>query len=135
MGVDWKGHKMTEKHPKHGAKNLKLFQLAYQLSLEIHRESMGWDKREQFNGVAGQLQRSSKSICANLVEGYAKKSTKKDTLHFIHVARGSLAETILWCDYAKDLNLASEALSDDWALRYEEVSGLLSGFREWIIKQ
>jgi hypothetical protein len=39
---------------------LKVFQRAYQLSLELHRVSLGWPRVEQYGGIADQLWRSSK---------------------------------------------------------------------------
>ena len=51
------------------ARDLKVFQRAYRLSLVLHRASLGWPRVEQYGGVADQLRRSSKSVCALLVEG------------------------------------------------------------------
>ncbi len=52
-----------------GVEGLDVFQKAYRLSLDVHRASLTWPKTEQYGGIADQLRRSSKSICANLVEG------------------------------------------------------------------
>src|SRR6476661_6778823 len=51
--------------------DLEVFRRAYRLSLEIHRSSLALPRIEQF-ALADQLRRSSKSICANLAEGFAK---------------------------------------------------------------
>ncbi len=51
--------------------NLEVFRRAYAVSLEIHRASMAWPRVEQYGGIAGQVRRSSKSVCALLVEGLA----------------------------------------------------------------
>ena len=49
---------------------LTVFQRAYALSLELHRASLGWPRVEQqYGGVADQLRRASKAVCALLVEG------------------------------------------------------------------
>ena len=39
--------------------------------VDVHRASLGWPRVEQYGGVADQLRRSSKSVCALLVEGAA----------------------------------------------------------------
>ena len=49
--------------------DLEVFQRAYRISLEVHRASLELPSHEQF-GLADQLRRASKSICANLAEGF-----------------------------------------------------------------
>ena len=53
--------------------DLEVFRRAYRLSLEVHRASLELPRIEQF-ALADQLRRSSKSICANLAEGFARQS-------------------------------------------------------------
>jgi hypothetical protein len=53
--------------------DLEVFRRAYQLSLEVHRASLEFPRIEQW-ALADQVRRSSKSICANLAEGFAKQS-------------------------------------------------------------
>ena len=48
---------------------LDVFRRAYALSLDVHRASQGFPKSEQYGGVADQLRRASKSVCALLAEG------------------------------------------------------------------
>ena len=52
--------------------DLDVYQKAYQLSLDIHKATLGFPKLEQF-ALADQMRRASKSICANLAEGFAKQ--------------------------------------------------------------
>jgi four helix bundle protein len=54
-----------------GVEGLKVFRIAYELSLEVHRASLSWPKVEQYGGIADQIRRSSKSVCALIVEGRA----------------------------------------------------------------
>jgi hypothetical protein len=70
-------------------RDLKVFQRAYRLSLALHRASLGpsqswtepvldraslgWPRVEQYGGVADQLRRSSKSVCALMVEGAGRQ--------------------------------------------------------------
>ena len=56
------------------ARKLQVFQRAYQLSLELHRVSLGWPRVEQYGGVADQLRRASKAVCALLVEGGGRQA-------------------------------------------------------------
>ena len=53
--------------------DLDVFKRAYRLSLDVHRVSLDFPRNEQFGGIAGQLRRSSKSICALIAEGSARQ--------------------------------------------------------------
>ena len=55
-------------------KELRVYQRAYALSLKIHKLIQAFPKIEQYGGIADQLRRSSKSITANIVEGYTKQN-------------------------------------------------------------
>ena len=52
--------------------DLEVFERAYRVSLELHQASLEFPRIEQF-ALADQLRRASKSICANLAEGFAKQ--------------------------------------------------------------
>jgi four helix bundle protein len=86
---------------------LRVFQRAYRLSLDLHRASLGWPRVEQYGGVADQLRRSSKSICALLVEGGGRQpGSDAEFRRYVVMAIGSADEARLWCCYAADLDLA-----------------------------
>jgi four helix bundle protein len=49
------------------AKDLKVYQLAYELAMDIFLLSKGWPEEERYS-LAGQVRRSSRSVCTNLRE-------------------------------------------------------------------
>ena len=49
--------------------DLEVFRRAYRLSLEVHRASLEFPRIEQW-ALADQARRASKSICANIAEGF-----------------------------------------------------------------
>ncbi len=51
---------------------LEAFKRAYRISLEIHRASLEFPQIEQ-RALADQIRRASKSICANIAEGFGKQ--------------------------------------------------------------
>ena len=61
--------------------DLGVFQRAYRLSLEVHRASLEFPRIEQF-GLAGQIRRASKSICANLAEGFGGSNRSRSSAAF-----------------------------------------------------
>lgn len=107
---------------------LKVFQLAYQASCEIHKASLDFLKIEQYGGIADQLRRSSKSVCANLVEGQGKQAkSKAEFVRFIWIAIGSADETRLWLKYAHDFGYIPSALYEKWDSQYSEIAAMLYG--------
>ena len=83
---------------------LDVFRRAYRLSLDVHRVSQRFPKNEQYGGLADQLRRSSKSVCALLAEGSGRQlASDPEFRRYVVMALGSLEETGLWCRYAADL--------------------------------
>ena len=108
--------------------NLEVFQKAYALSLEVHRLSHTLPKIEQYGGVADQLRRASKSICALVAEGAGRqKSSDTEFRRYLIMALGSAEEAKLWCKYSSDLGYVEDAVCTDWIERYSEIARMLQG--------
>ena len=83
--------------------DLEVFGRAYRLSLEVHRASLEFPRIEQF-ALADQIRRASKSICANIAEGFGKQRQSRTEFHrFVSMAIGSADEMQVWTLYARDL--------------------------------
>src|ERR1700721_774473 len=77
--------------------DLEVFQRAYRMSLEIHRQSLAFPQIEQ-RVLADQMRRASKSICANVAEGYSRqKRSKAEFKRFLQLAIGSSDEMRVGC--------------------------------------
>ena len=75
-----------------GFEDLEVFGRAYRLSLEVHRMSLEFPRIEQF-ALADQVRRASKSICANLAEGFGRQQqSKPEFRRFLIMALGSADE-------------------------------------------
>ena len=71
---------------------------------------------EEIYGLTAQLRRASYSVLANIVEG-ASRESKRDYLHFLYIARGSLSETQYFVHLAYRLRYLSPTEAD--ALRQQ----------------
>ena len=113
--------------------DLEVYRRAYRVSLEVHRASLELPRIEQF-ALADQLRRSSKSICANLVEGFAKQSrSAAEYRRSLTVAIGSSDETQLWLRYCVDLGYVEEVAGRRWIADYVEISKMLQGlYASWL---
>jgi four helix bundle protein len=105
--------------------DLEVFQRAYRLSLEIHRQSLTFPSIEQ-RVLADQMRRASKSICANVAEGYSRqKRSKAEFKRFLQLAIGSSDEMRVWVRYAFDLGYIDKAIWKRWRDEYQMISRML----------
>jgi four helix bundle protein len=70
---------------------IEAWRLADDLTVAIYECTRSFPKEEVY-GLTSQLRRAAYSVPANIVEG-ASRASKKDYLHFLYIARGSLSET------------------------------------------
>ena len=117
---------MDEKHkPVVSFEDLEVFQRAYRLSLEIHRASLTFPAVEQ-RALADQIRRASKSICANIAEGYGRqKRSKAEFKRFLQMAIGSSDEMRVWVRYALDLEYIDEPTWQRWRDEYQTIVRML----------
>ena len=71
-------------------RHLKVWQKAMDLMVESHRLAARLPPAERFE-LSSQIRRASVSVAANIAEGNARSHTK-EYLHYLSIARGSLAE-------------------------------------------
>jgi four helix bundle protein len=113
---------------------LKVYRMAYELSLAIHKRSLTFPRFEQVE-LASQIRRSSKSICANLGEGMSKQASARDVVRFIRIALGSCDETRIWLKYALDLGYVKAEEYEQFRDGYCEVGRMLTGLlKRWSAK-
>ena len=105
--------------------DLEVFQRAYRASLEIHKESLQFPKIEQY-AMADQIRRASKSICANIAEGFAKqRRSSAEYRRYLLMAIGSADEMRVWIRYCLDLNYIDTATSSRWREEYLAIAKML----------
>ena len=87
---------------------LQIWQLARELTTEVHNMTLKLPKFEQFE-EAQQIRRAIKSVRSNIVEGYDRRFYKKEYIKFIIYALASNDETI---DHL-DILFETQSLSDE----------------------
>jgi len=92
---------------------IEAWRLADDLTVAVYERTRSFPKEEMY-GLTSQLRRASYSVPANIVEG-ASRESKKDYLHFLYIARGSLSEAQYFIHLARRLDYLS--LEDSDALR------------------
>src|SRR5256714_12688581 len=109
-----------------GFRDLKVYQLAYQLAMEIFRESKSFPQEER-HSLTDQIRRASRSVAANIAEGYRKKRYPKMFVSKMADADGEATETQVWLDFARDCGYLSSQLQTTLTARFEEVGRMLGG--------
>ena len=103
-------------------RDLKIWQKADELSDITYRLSSKFPRDELFN-LTSQIRRASLSIPTNIVEGFYR--TKKEFIHFLVIAFGSLKET----DYLTTIALKRKYITDR---EYSQVQGLTTELSKMI---
>ena len=88
-------------------------------------------KEEQYSGIADQLRRASKGICANIAEGYGKQHiSAKEFKRYLSIATGSANEMRVWLRYAYDLGYINTNQWTHFKEQYLEIAKMLSSLQQ-----
>jgi four helix bundle protein len=106
-------------------RDLIVWQKAVDLVVEVYRSTKGYPPEERF-GLALQMRRAIISIPSNIAEGQGR-STRKDYVHFLRIARGSVQELETQVIISLRLELISKETHDALLDLLGEVGRLLNG--------
>lgn len=115
---------MAEYPQLKGHRDLKVYQLAYKLAMDIFNASKSFPKEEKYS-LTDQIRRSSRSIAANIAEGFRKRQYPKMFVSKLADADGEATETQVWLDFARDCEYLSPKLHTALIKGYEEVGKML----------
>jgi len=101
------------------------WQKADDLTVVVYEVTKRFPKDEMY-ALTSQIRRAAYSVPANIVEG-SSRATKKDYVHFLYIARGSLNETRYFAHLAKRLGYLNAKIQASLAAQAEEVSRTLTG--------
>ena len=107
-----------------GHKNLKVFQLAYRLAMEIFHLTKTFPPEEKYS-LTDQIRRSSRSVAANIAEGYRKRQYPKVFSNKMSDADGEGTETQVWLEFSRDCEYISSEDCQNLINGYEEVGRML----------
>ena len=83
------------------AKDLIVYQKAYELAMEIFEFSKHFPPEEKYS-LTDQIRRSSRSVCTNIREAWAKRRYEAHFVSKLTDADGENGETDTWLDFAHD---------------------------------
>src|SRR5947199_3127900 len=109
-----------------GFRDLKVYQMAFDLAMEIFEESKKFPIEEKYS-LTDQICRASRSVAANIAEGYRKKQYPKMFVSRMADADGEATETQVWIDFATNCGYFSPTQQARLKSGYEEVGRMLGG--------
>jgi four helix bundle protein len=92
---------MADRNTSGTYRDLEIYQMAHQLGVNIHKLTFCLPKFETYE-TGSQLRKASKSISANIVEGYGRRRYKAEFIRFLIYSHSSCNETIEWVEYIRD---------------------------------
>jgi four helix bundle protein len=112
-------------------RDLEVFKAAYRAALDTSQVTKAFPRIEQLE-LARQLRRSARSVPANIVEGWAKRSSALEFKRYLQTAIGSCLETRMWLEMSRDEGFLSPVSYDELNGKYERIGAMLSGlWRNW----
>jgi four helix bundle protein len=107
-------------------KELDVYQRAFDIALTIHKKTLNFPDVEKF-ALSSQMRRASKSICANIAEGYSKQIVSKAEFNrFLYIAMGSANEMLVWCDFCNELGYISQDEHKNWYSEFEIIAKMIN---------
>jgi four helix bundle protein len=107
---------------------LRVWQAAIELVKAVYTATGRFPRTEVY-GLAAQMRRAAVSVASNIAEG-AARSSLRERLQFLAIARGSLSELETQLVISRELGYLGEDLSLDE--RLERVFSLLGGLMEHV---
>lgn len=108
----------------HTAKDLNVYKRAYRLAMEIFEISKTFPSEEKY-ALAGQIRRSSRSVCLNLREAWAKRRYEAHFVSKLTDCDGENSETDSSLDFAKDCQYISPETHERLVSECTEVGKML----------
>jgi four helix bundle protein len=105
---------------------LEVYKIAYQLAMEIFELSKKFPAEEKF-ALTSQIRRSSRSVCLNLREAWAKRPYEPHFVSKLTDCDGEINETDSALDFAKDCNYISVQEHEALTQRCAEIGRMLGG--------
>ncbi len=109
-----------------GYKDLKVFQFAYKLAMDIFEITKSFPKEEKYS-LVDRVRRSSRSVPANIAEAWKKRLYFKMFVSKIIDAAGEAGETEVWLDVSKDAGYLLLEKYENLFSGYDEVNRMLYG--------
>jgi four helix bundle protein len=105
-------------------KDLKVYNLAFELAMEIFNLTLNFPKEERYS-LTDQIRRSSRSVAINIREGFTKRKYENVFIRHLNDSLGSSEETRGWLDFSKSCGYIDQKAHKNLDGRYDEINAIL----------
>lgn len=109
-----------------GFRDLKAYQLAYRLALEIFNETKSFPKDERYD-LTSQIRKSSRSVPRNIAEAWRRRVYPKAFFNKLVDSSAEADETEVSLDMSLDCGYLTKERHQYYIDGYEELQRMLSG--------
>ena len=106
------------------AKDLKVYKAAYELAMRVFELSKRFPVEERF-ALTSQIRRSSRSVCLNLREAWAKRRYEAHFISKLTDCDGENSETDSSLDFAEDCRYIKSEEHTELAVLCQEIGRML----------
>jgi four helix bundle protein len=116
---------ITEKVKKiRSVRDLDVYKKAFNTAMEIFKISKTFPNEEKYS-LTDQIRRSSRSVCANLAEGWRKRRYKAVFINKLSDSIAEAAETQTWLEFALSCNYLNKEIFNRLNAEYEHIFAML----------
>ena len=108
-----------------GYKALKVYQLAFELAMKLFHLSKSFPREERYS-LTDQIRRSSRSVAANIAEGYRKRQYPNMFISKLADSHAEATETQVWLDFALECGYLTTESHREISESYEQVERMLA---------
>jgi len=116
---------------------LEVFQLAFQAATTVFELSKVFPSEERYS-LTDQIRKSSRSVCANIAEGWRKRRYKAAFQSSLNISEAEAAETQTWLRFADECGYANKDEVDSLIVTYDLVIGklvvIINNPEPWLLK-
>ncbi len=118
-------------------RELKVYVRAFALAEEIFDFSKALPQDERFS-LTSQIRRSSRSVCANVAEGWRKRRYRAAFIAKLSDAEAEAAETQTWIEFAQSCGYmdadVGQRLWDEYEALIATIIGFIDHADQWTLK-
>ncbi len=119
-------------------RDLRVYQNGMNSAMEIFNITKNFPKEEKYSMV-DQMRRSSRSVCANIAEGWRKRRYKAAFIAKLSDFETEACETQVWIEFAFKCNYITIQQANDLDAKYEYIISqivlMIKDADKWLIRK
>jgi four helix bundle protein len=106
-------------------RDLEVYKLSFTIAMEIYEISKRFPMEEKYS-LTDQIRRSSRSVCANIAEGWRKRKYVAMFISKLSDSAQEAAETQVWLEFALACKYIEKDIFNRLNEQYEHIFAMLS---------